>query len=102
MASREIGVCAMAMYVNTQLLQDGPLPMEMGRPLAARRPVFGAAFRTEVGQAQREMSAPPGVELTLDQYTTLLDAIHDAVLLRAMDGRIIFWNRGAAETHGWS
>src|ERR1700751_1395236 len=38
----------------------------------------------------------------LRKQTELLQLAHDAILVRDVDGVILFWNRGAQETYGWS
>ena len=38
----------------------------------------------------------------LRKQTELLQLAHDAILVRGTDGVILFWNRGARETYGWS
>lgn len=38
----------------------------------------------------------------LRKQTELLQLAHDAILVRGVDGVILFWNRGARETYGWS
>lgn len=37
----------------------------------------------------------------LGEKAALLDLAHDAILVRSMDEKIVFWNRGAEETYGW-
>lgn len=41
-------------------------------------------------------------EKKLRERAALLDLAHDAVLFRGLDGRILFWNRGAKDLYGWS
>ncbi|HTH94395.1 MAG TPA: EAL domain-containing protein [Rhodocyclaceae bacterium] len=38
----------------------------------------------------------------LREQASLLDKAHDAIIVRALDHRILFWNRGAERLYGWS
>jgi len=37
----------------------------------------------------------------LREHAELLDLAHDMIFVHDMDGRIVFWNRGAELTYGW-
>src|SRR5215216_5866996 len=54
---------------------------------------------TERKQAEEELTRHSE---TLREQAQLLDLAHDAIMCRAMNGTITFWNRGAEEMYGWS
>jgi PAS domain S-box-containing protein len=51
---------------------------------------------------QEDISARKQAEQTLANQAALLDLAHDAILVRDLDDKVTFWNRGATDTYGWS
>ncbi len=50
----------------------------------------------------RDISERKRVEEKLRRQAELLDLAHDAIIVRDLDNRVVFWNSGAEETYGWS
>lgn len=48
------------------------------------------------------LRARRSAELQLREQASLLDKAHDAIIVRALDNRILFWNQGAERLYGWS
>ena len=59
------------------------------------RPVHGLGMIEDI--TERRQAAQK-----LAEQAALLDLAHDAIIVRDLEGRIIFWNRGATDTYGWS
>ena len=36
------------------------------------------------------------------EQAALLDIAHEAIIVKALDGRILYWNKGAERSFGWS
>lgn len=61
-----------------------------------------ARLRRRVEQLERAREENATAELALRQQAELLDLAHGAIIVRDLDSRVTFWNRGAEEVYGWS
>jgi len=50
----------------------------------------------------RDVTERQNAEKLLREQATLLEKAQDAILIRNLDGRISFWNRGAERLYGWT
>ena len=71
---------------SPDLAESSPLP-EMG----------GAGH----DEAEREVAPATGT-LSLEEHLALLDNARDAIMVHDLDGRVVFWNKGAERIYGWT
>lgn len=58
-------------------------------------PLLMSGTHTDIDQRKQE-------EKLLRDQSALLDLAHDAIIVRDRDDAIVYWNRGAELTYGWS
>ena len=90
------------------LTRDLKLLARKAQALVLGHPDEAIAIHTndEVGilaQSFHDMATAVRMQFTsLHEQAALLNLAHDAIIVRDMDNTILFWNRGAEITYGWS
>ncbi len=65
----------------------------------SRVEVLGRRFHTLM---VRDITERERADRRMKQQAALLDEANDAILVRDMEGRIVYWNSGAQRIYGWS
>ncbi|MFW6132535.1 MAG: PAS domain-containing sensor histidine kinase [Planctomycetota bacterium] len=86
--------------------RDADTPHEdVDARVAERTAELAAAIDDLQAEVRDRMAAEESLRrhaAALREQAQLLDLAHDAIIVRDMDGRVVFWNRGAEHTYGWS
>lgn len=89
-----IGVGCIVLTIVSFLISDGP---NYAADSIGRSGVSLLAIAITTFLAVRIQTATAGIS----SQARLLNLTHDAILVREMNGRVIYWNRGAEELYGW-
>jgi PAS domain S-box-containing protein len=66
-------------------------------------PIFnGAGKCTHFVAFERDITEKKRAEVQIAEQAELLDKAHDAILVRDLQGKILFWNKGAERLYGWT
>jgi PAS domain S-box-containing protein len=66
------------------------------------RSVKQRGLMLDVTERKRAQKAARAGEAQIQEQARLLDLAHDAIMVRDMNNRIEFWNRGAEKLYGWT
>src|SRR5204862_1940977 len=88
---------------TTESFQDVPLPDGTLRHwLIYKFPIADAAGQRYVGGVAADITERRQAEERIREQAALLDKAQDAILVRDLEGRICYWNKGAERVYGWS
>jgi diguanylate cyclase (GGDEF)-like protein/PAS domain S-box-containing protein len=94
-ASANVIVFAVLVWLNARKMN-----VEYGRRSAAESGIRKLNAELERRVAERTQALEQQTTV-LGQQAALLDLAHDAIVVRDMQGRVLFWNRGAEIMSGW-
>lgn len=64
--------------------------------------VYPVKGEQKVFAVARDVTQQREAEERLVQQAALLDEAHEAILVKDLDDRIVYWNKGAERTYGWT
>lgn len=64
--------------------------------------VYPVPGEQRVFAVARDVTRKMQIEERLVEQAALLDIAHEAILVKDLDDRIIYWNKGAERTYGWT
>ncbi len=54
-----------------------------------------------ISKISRDISARKAADETLIRQARILDEVYEPILIRTLDDRIVYWNKGAEKVYGW-
>ncbi len=51
---------------------------------------------------QRDITERKKIEARIQEQATFIDQAHDAIIVRDLDHRVVFWSKGAERLYGWT
>ncbi len=55
-----------------------------------------------ISKISRDISTRKAAEETLSRQTHLLDQVYEPIMVRTLDDRVVYWNKGAERAFGWT
>ena len=86
--------------INTQSETVGSIAVLFRQPII-QKDFVTSTLRIFAARAASEMERQRS-DLQVREQASLLDAAHDAILVKDLDDKIIFWNKGAERLYGWT
>jgi PAS domain S-box-containing protein len=107
--AKSIGSSLRVLEQGTQRIAAGDLTYRIPIAGADETSRLSAAFNdmtekleTSHSLLEAEIAERTRAEEVARQQADLIELSHDAILVRDMESRILFWSRGAEETYGWT
>ena len=91
-----------ALSVPTAVLLVNVVPDAVDLPSAKQWIQANAALEQEVRDRQEIELNLRISEANYREQAQLLDLTHDAIFVRSLDSKIVYWNQGAERLYGWS
>ena len=99
----ELGLLAHSFDQMADSLQEREKDLRRAKDELEQRVEARTEELTEtVAQLEKEMSERQRVEEAVRKQAALIDLAHDAIIVRDLDSRVVFWSRGAKETYGFA